>query len=657
MRYWGVKLLATACLLAWGLPSSAAGIETIHIQRHRAPGFIGYVPDQIVVRVSKETAASFDRASLSRGRTGLGPFDRVGETFGAVTIRPQFPGAGAREKNDRQGMDLSGWHKIAFEGDVDLDAVVTAYRKRPEVLDVQPIGIHTTCATPNDGYFSSQWHLSQNSDADMDMPEAWDGQTGDADVVVAVLDTGVRYFHKDLGGSGVSYSNPSGAEGNMWINTAERDGTSDADDDGNGYVDDWIGWDFVNGANSCWSGEDCDDPDNDPRDFNGHGTHCAGNVAAITNNGYAVAGPAGGWGSGSQQAAADGVRIMALRVGWSADYYGSEVGYVRMDYVAEALYYAADNGANIASCSWESSNTGGLAAAVDYFLNSGGILFKAAGNDDSSSADYMCGRGDVICVAATDEDDCKAEFSNYGSWVKLSAPGVDIYSLYHLHSDEDTDYMAQSSGTSMATPLAAGVAALVWSAHPSWTAQEVEDKLLASADAIDSLTCNADYAGELGSGRINAYQAIYADTDGDGTPDWDDGCPEDPGKTDPGVCGCGVADTDTDGDGLYDCVEDAYGTDSDAADTDGDGIDDGDEVAYWGEDWDADPDADGMVNLLDMDSDNDGFTDGDEIDGGTDPSNPASHPLTVDAMPRSGALLTLLLLSILGAAWLQRKHA
>jgi subtilisin family serine protease len=274
---------------------------------------------------------------------------------------------------------------------------------------------------------------------------------------------------------------------------------------------------------------------------------------------------------------------------------------------------------------------------VDYFLSKGGIIFKAAGNDDSSSADYMCGRDDVFCVAATDQDDCKADFSNYGSWVKLSAPGVDIYSLYHLHSDEETDYIAQSSGTSMATPLAAGTAALVWSANPSWTAQQVEDKLLASVDTIDALACNTGYAGQLGSGRINAYQAIYADTDGDGAPDWDDGCPEDSDKTDPGGCGCGVADTDTDGDGLYDCEEDAYGTDSDAADTDGDGIDDGE--------------------LLDADSDNDGYTDGAEIDGGTNPSDPASHPVAVPAMPRSGHLLTLLLLSILGAAWLRRSHA
>lgn len=559
------------------------------------PGFIGYVTDEVVVQFSDDIVGQLEKDAMPKGITGITEFDAMKSKHPVKSVRAQFPGDASRRGNGRKA-ELSGWHKIAFETDVDLDAVISDYKALPGVVDVQRIGIHAACATPNDGYFSYQWHLSQDSDMDMDLPEAWEGQTGDADIVVAVLDTGVRYFHKDLGGSGASYSNPEGAGGNMWINTAEQGGEEDEDDDGNGYVDDWIGWDFVDSTEDdsypCWNGEDCDSQDNDPRDFNGHGTHCAGNVAAITNNNYAVAGPAGGWGSGSLAAEADGVRVMALRVGWSLNYGGTEYGVVRMDYVAEALYYAADNGANIASCSWESSNTGGLEDAVDYFLESGGLIFKAAGNDGEDDADYLCERGDIISVAATDDEDVMASFSNYGDWVDISAPGVDIYSLYHLHSAPSADYVAKMSGTSMATPLAAGAAALAWSANPTWTAADAEYALLASANDIDSL--NADHAGQLGSGRVNAYAAVYFDTDGDGIPDWEE--------------------------------KETYGTDPGDADTDGDGIDDGDEVAYWGDDWDADADGDGTVNLLDADSDGDGYLDGLEVESGTDPSDASSSP-------------------------------
>jgi len=323
------------------------------------------------------------------------------------------------------------------------------------------------------------------------------------------MDTGVRYFHKDLGGSLASYSDPTNVDGNMWVNWDEKNGVSGVDDDGNGYVDDWVGWDWVNGVIGGWPGEDCNIEDNDPRDFNGHGTHCAGIVAAITNNGYATSSPAGGWGNGALQPSANGVKVMALRIGWSGKYNRKEVGYVRMDFAAEAFYYAANNGAKIASCSWGCSNSGGIAAAIDYFLASGGMIFKAAGNDGTQIADYMCSRTDIISVAATDENDCKASFSTYGTWVDISAPGVNILSLYHLHTDPVNDYVASMGGTSMATPLAASVAALIWSQNPSsLTATLVEQNLYNSADDIDSLPCNIAYSGKLGAGRINAFNAV-----------------------------------------------------------------------------------------------------------------------------------------------------
>jgi len=471
------------------------------------PSFVGYVPNEVVVHFDNSVVSQLDRKAAPKGKLGIPALDRLGEKYGVTSIRQEFQGA-RREMVKGRVLDLSGWYKVKFADKVNVEAVVNEYKAIPGVIDAQPIGIHTVYATPNDGYYPDQWHLNQANDHDMDAPEAWDIETGDASVIIAILDTGVRYFHKDLGGSNASYDNPGGANGNMWINWAEKNGTSGVDDDGNGYVDDWVGWDFVDGGSNCWSGEDCSTEDNDPRDFNGHGTHCAGNVAAINNNGYATSAASGGWGDGSLQPTANGVKVMACRIGWSGRYWFWEVGYVRMDFAAEALYYAADNGAKIASCSWGSSNSGGIADAIDYFLAHGGIIFKAAGNDNSQTADYMCGRSDIVSVAATDSNDCKADFSDYGTWVDICAPGTGIWSLYHDHTDPQSDYVASLDGTSMATPLAASVAALIWSQNPSWSASQVEQQLYDSADDIDGLSCNSSYSGKLGAGRINAFNAV-----------------------------------------------------------------------------------------------------------------------------------------------------
>ena len=487
-----------------------AHLSTVHVDRKEVPSFIGYVEDEVVVRFQPGSIPTSSQDILVNGKTGNQRVDTLGRRHKVASVRQMFGSVKIQDTPSPQ-QHLSGWYKIKFSEKRDIPSIVAEYKNLPDVVDVQPIGIHTVSLEPNDPVFSSQWHLDPLESHGINAPGAWDLQTGNQRIIVAVLDTGVRYFHKDLGGSQASYSNPEYAGGNMWINQAEQSGISGEDDDGNGYVDDWIGWDFVNNTTSCWSGEDCLEPDNDPRDFNGHGTHCAGIIGAITNNGYAAAGLAGGWGNEELEAAADGVRIMALRVGWSDSYSGQEVGYVRMDFAAEALRYAADNGARIASCSWGASDTGGISAAIDYFIESGGIIFKAAGNANTTEADDMCLRDDIICVAATDDAGCKSSFSNYGDWVDLSAPGSDILSLYHLHSDPENDYMAYMSGTSMATPLAAAAAALVWSQAPgALTSDDLLSFLYNQAEDISDLSCNADYDGLLGTGQAAPDRSLSA---------------------------------------------------------------------------------------------------------------------------------------------------
>ena len=520
-----VIFMAFLILFATSLSTMAVEMAEVGGPNPDVPSFVGYAPNRIVVKFDPSILPGMDKAAMARGRTGIPVLDHLGTQHGVVSLLPQFPGARKRRHEGKQ-VDLAGWHKVKFSRNVDVLAVVEEYKAIPGVVDAQPVGIHRVADQyPNDEAYADwmdyQWQLRN-----IQAPKAWDIQRGNPAIIVAVLDTGVRYYHQDLGGPGASYGNPTAADGNMWINPGEIFGDG-VDNDTNGFVDDWIGIDLVNDPCGepymglcipccCYSNgnlqEDCLEPDNDPQDFNGHGTHCAGNVSAINNNDYAAASLSGGWGTGDFfQSPGDGVKVMALRIGWHAFYVfpGLEAGMVAMDYAAEALVYAADKGARIASCSWGSEDSGGIGAAIDYFVGDmGGLIFKAAGNDSTETADYMCARDDVICVAATDQNDCKASFSTYGTWIDVSAPGVQVGSLWHQYTDPGNDYLNKLDGTSMATPLAASVAALIWSQYPTGTAAQVRQRLFDSADPIDSLPCNISLAGKLGAGRINAFKAV-----------------------------------------------------------------------------------------------------------------------------------------------------
>ena len=475
------------------------------------------VEDEFIVEFGDEAVFALESTRLgSEGRVGIEILDDLCVRHGVSFIRKQFQSVSAKNLDARVLPDLSGYAVVTIDlTKTTLEAAMSDFGADPLVRKVETIGIHPIYATPNDPVYGSQWHLNQTSDIDIDAPESWDIQNGDPSKIVAVLDTGVRYYHKDLGGSATSTADTSGTAGNIWINAAEKNGVAGVDDDANGFIDDWVGYDFVSAPiATCWSGEDCTGADNDPRDFNGHGTHCAGIIGAINNNGFAVSSPAGGFGNGLQSTTGDGCRVMCLRVGHSAQSGASEVGYVRMDFAANALTYAANNGARIASCSWGSSNSGGIAAAIDYFLAAGGMIFKAAGNANTSTADYMCGRTDVWSVAATDQLDKKASFSSYGTWVDISAPGVTIHSTYHNHANDASDYTAALSGTSMATPLVAGIAANLWSHNPTWSAKLVFDRIKSSAESLSA--SNPTYVGQLGAGRANLHRALTNATSGGG---------------------------------------------------------------------------------------------------------------------------------------------
>ena len=474
--------------------------------------FVGYAKNAVLVKFTQTALNSMDKNTVSTGVTGLEAVDVLNSRNKVRVMERLFPYYKNRVHNGKI-VTLNAWYRLYFDTDRDVQAVAADYNVLPEVIVAEAIPIHKVYANANDPDLSSQWHINQSNDADIDAPEAWDLETGDPNIIVAVLDTGVRWYHRDLAGAMADETDRNTIKGNMWINSAElADTNSSVDEDGNGYNDDWIGWDFVTGNPQLFNvGDDYDTEDNDPRDHNGHGTHCAGNVGAINNNGLGVTSAAGGWGETDGQG--NGVRIMALRIGWS-DFLG---GYVSMDFAASAFTYAADNGAKIASCSWGSSDNSALNDAVNYFIygttNPGTndpkqrLVFVAAGNDGTEDPAYLNSRDDIINVAGTNENDSEYSSSNYGTWIDISAPATNIYSTYHDNNNPGVDDYASLTGTSMATPMAASVAALLWSHNQSLVADTVEQKLYDSADNIEPYLTNSR-KGKMGAGRINAFNAV-----------------------------------------------------------------------------------------------------------------------------------------------------
>ncbi|MEQ8924275.1 MAG: S8 family serine peptidase [Fulvivirga sp.] len=455
-------------------------------------------------------------SDLAKAQTGISSLDALNSKNNISKLRPVFSKGGKYEARRRKfGLHL--WYEvhIAPAGSNNFDNVISEYKKEISITNVEPVykkenykidGVPygpvtletknsvSLNAVFNDPRIGEQWHYDNNGqtsgivDADIDLPEAWDINTGSSEVIVSIHDGGIDYDHEDL-------------FDNMWVNEVELNGSNGVDDDGNGYIDDIYGYNFVY------------DEGNVIPDVDGHGTHVAGTVAAVNNNGIGVAGVAGG-GNGNS-----GISLMSCQV-----FVSGGGGF------AESYAYAADNGAVISQNSWGYTSPGNFEQsvldAIDYFIANagydengnpvgpmqGGLVIFSSGNSDDNGQYYPGYYEPILAVAATNHNDQKSYYSNFGSWVDIAAPGGETFTTTEgVLSTLPNNSYGFFQGTSMACPHVSGVAALIVSEYggSGLTPDQVRFRLTETVDDIDG--ANPGYVGQLGSGRMNAFAALLTD--------------------------------------------------------------------------------------------------------------------------------------------------
>ncbi len=397
---------------------------------------------------------------------------RVLEPFQIRSIRQVFPeyAAGAMQSQDLFG--LGRIYEVSYAAPIDPYDVCRALWDNPEVEYAEPLYWRYPLYTPNDPRFPNQWHLPQIA-----APGAWDITRGDTTVTIAIIDTGTDWEHEDLAA-------------NIWTNPREIPGNG-IDDDGNGKIDDVRGWDFVGNVSLQEALNGQFREDNDPKvrpTASGvlvHGTQTAGAASAVTNNAVGVAAP--------------GFRCRIIPIKCASD--NPQTPGVWRGY--EAILYAARLGAHIINLSW--GGAGGSATeyqVIQQALALGSVIVAGVGNDGRDidvTPFYPASYPGVISVGGTNQSDRVAGWSNYGVTVQVYAPGESI-----LSTGADNRYGA-TTGTSFASPLVAGVAALVRTLHPDWTVQQIFHQIRSTTDNV--LATDARLR-PLYYGRLNAQRAV-----------------------------------------------------------------------------------------------------------------------------------------------------
>ena len=528
---WGM-MVATSC--SDNLESSVANSDTRSVIIDKN---IFAVKGCINVKLAKTTTRALSSAVDGNVSMQSVPsaMSKAMSFSGAYKMERVFKPAGIYEaRTVAEGLDR--WYTIYFDESKDVDAVLQQFNKVGGVECVErvlPIA-HPEIKTRayaggeaptqqgsgffNDPLLPKQWHYYNDgsvsahakSGADCNVKPAWEKYTtGKSNVIVAVVDGGIDVTHEDL-------------VDNLYVNEKEKNGQAGVDDDGNGFVDDVYGYNFVE-AKDVVGGKI--EPDNE-----GHGTHVAGTVAARNNNGKGVAGIAGGDGTPGS-----GVRLMSCQIFRNKDEQGD---------AAAAIKYAADNGAVICQNSWGYSFKTGVTAmpqllkeAVDYFIKmagcdangnqradspmKGGVVIFAAGNENKEFSAYPACYPPAISVSAMAWNFAKASYSNYANWVTIMAPGGDQDTfgndggvLSTVPKRKVPSGYAFFQGTSMACPHVSGIAALIVSyfGKQGFTNEELKSRLITAYRPYNIDEINPAYKGKLGRGFIDAESAFESDT-------------------------------------------------------------------------------------------------------------------------------------------------
>lgn len=462
---------------------------------------------------------------------------------GKFRLERLFPECGRFEERTRtEGLDT--WYIATFDKSLETSDVVAQLKKCGSVESIEyslpvvmsdaegqgsPVSAPMAVSSARRETFpfneskavqQMQWHYNNTGSifgstglvgADADVWAAWKLCTGDPDVIVAVIDQGVKPDHEDLAA-------------NMWVNKGEIPGNG-IDDDGNGYIDDVYGFNFVDNKGTITTSSSLS-----------HGTHVAGTIAAVNNNGVGVNGIAGGSGHN------DGVRIMTLQTLGASESGSSGSG---LGGIVRAMKYAADNGAVICQNSWgynqklswntwTRSSFSALRRAIDYFVKyagvdengeqtgpmKGGIVIFAAGNEGVNYQSFPAADKSVVSVASYSYTGDAAYYTNYGSWVDISAPGGDTYidsnygGVYSTSVAKDgTSGYEYMQGTSMACPHVSGACALAVSYYygkekrMGLTPDMLRSALLSSARPINA-NLSAPYVGNMGVGMLDTYRLL-----------------------------------------------------------------------------------------------------------------------------------------------------
>ena len=502
----------------------------------------------LLVKFSESATLALETASRSSEvtRSNIEELNEILLGINATAIERVFP-VNINTEDEARRAGLHRWYTVYFDEKQSLDEAakllatveeieVVEFNTRHELPTPEPnfekfdTAPATRLATPsfNDALLYRQWDLDNTGNKDINkyavagydinVKEAWKYTTGDPSVIVAVIDQGVDYTHEDL-------------NANMWINSDEIPDNG-IDDDKNGYVDDVHGYNFVDDGDLSWHKyfpKPAGATNHRYGDV-GHGTHVAGTIAAVSNNGVGICGIAGGNGARNS-----GARIMSLQI-----YSGNSSLNGSTQVIAAAFRYAADNGAVIANCSWgaapsvgrENDNTyvasrGVQHDAMEYYRKKSNhpninrnIIIAAAGNDGLKQSSYPAAYRDYISVTAYGINGYPAYYSNYGPGCNIAAPGGDqqygasagILSTLTAGLYENEGKYEYYQGTSMACPHVAGVAALGLSYAKKigkvMTADEFKANLLLSVNDYNELLKNyqsGKYYGEMGTGRVDAF--------------------------------------------------------------------------------------------------------------------------------------------------------